>query len=384
VSTGYGAEFVLIRTTPPRRAVVAYVEPNSPAAAANVTRGMEVLAIDGVDFVNDNSTSGVQLLQRALAPTVGGQSFNFTFRPRSGTGSQMVALTSAAITSTPVLAVRQLPGNVGYVLFNSHIATSERGLAEAFVALRNAAVTDLVLDLRYNGGGLLGVASELSYMIGGTRVAGKTFERLQFNSKYPSTNPVIGGALAPTPFFDRTQGYSLASGQALPTLSLARVFVLTSADTCSASESIINGLSGAGVQVIQIGETTCGKPYGFYPTDNCGTTYFSIQFRGLNEAGFGDYVDGFSPVRTTGDARANLRGCEVADDFSRELGDAGEARLAAALTYAREGRCPVGVRGSDAGEGPRVSAAQESGEGLPVRLPETPWKDNRILDPARR
>ena len=69
----------------------------------------------------------------------------------------------------------------------------------------------------------------------------------------------------------------------MPTLNLTRVYVLTTADTCSASESIINGLKGAGVTVNQIGVTTCGKPYGFYPQDNCGTTYFSIEFRGVNE-----------------------------------------------------------------------------------------------------
>ena len=59
----------------------------------------------------------------------------------------------------------------------------------------------------------------------------------------------------------------------------------------------MNGLRGVGVEVIQIGSTTCGKPYGFYPTDNCGTTYFTIQFKGVNDAGFGDYSDGFSPAQ---------------------------------------------------------------------------------------
>jgi hypothetical protein len=73
------------------------------------------------------------------------------------------------------------------------------------------------------------------------------------------------------------------------------VFVLTSADTCSASESIVNGLRGAGVTVHLVGSTTCGKPYGFYPQDNCGTTYFAIQFQGVNFLGFGDYADGFTP-----------------------------------------------------------------------------------------
>ena len=58
--------------------------------------------------------------------------------------------------------------------------------------------------------------------------------------------------------------------------------VLTGPDTCSASESVINGLRGVDVEVNLIGGPTCGKPYGFYPQDNCGTTYFAIQFQGVN------------------------------------------------------------------------------------------------------
>ena len=69
----------------------------------------------------------------------------------------------------------------------------------------------------------------------------------------------------PVPFHVRTQGFSGPEGQPLPTLNLSRLFVLTSPNTCSASEAIINGLRGVGVQVVQIGTTTCGKPYGFYP-----------------------------------------------------------------------------------------------------------------------
>ena len=91
------------------------------------------------------------------------------------------------------------------------------------------------------------------------------------------------------PFHSTTQGFSATPGQPLPTLNLPRVFVLTGPDTCSASESIINSLRGIGVEVVQIGSTTCGKPYGFYPQDNCGTTYFSIEFRGVNAMNFGDY-----------------------------------------------------------------------------------------------
>ena len=124
----------------------------------------------------------------------------------------------------------------------------------------------------------------------------------------------------------------MAAGQALPTLNLSRVFVLTGSGTCSASEAVINGLRGVGVEVIQIGSTTCGKPYGFYAEENCGTTYFSIQFRGVNEANFGDYTDGFSPAAVD-DGEANVRGCQEPDDYSEQLGNPAENRLEVALAY---------------------------------------------------
>jgi carboxyl-terminal processing protease len=94
--------------------------------------------------------------------------------------------------------------------------------------------------------------------------------------------------------------------------------------------------------VIQIGTTTCGKPYGFYPQDNCGTTYFSIEFRGINAQGFGNYPDGFSPSNSNAAANgATLPGCQVADDFTHALGDPAEARLSAALTYTSNAVCPT-------------------------------------------
>ncbi len=98
--------------------------------------------------------------------------------------------------------------------------------------------------------------------------------------------------------------------------------MLTTDDTCSASEAFMNGLRGIDVEVIQIGGKTCGKPYGFYPQDNCGTTYFSIQFSGINFKGFGDYADGFNPTNSPVFA-ADVKGCPVADDFSKVLGDPG-------------------------------------------------------------
>ena len=153
----------------------------------------------------------------------------------------------------------------------------------------------------------------------------------------------------------------------LPHLDLPSVFILTSGGTCSASESVINSLMGVDVQVIQIGGTTCGKPYGFYPQDNCGNTYFSIEFQGVNAKGFGDYADGFIP----GGGGSNPAGCQVADDFGHQLGDPAEAQLAAALAFGASGTCPA----------PPAAAALREGGGLRgnAQLFKPEWRMNRIL-----
>ena len=119
------------------------------------------------------------------------------------------------------------------------------------------------------------------------------------------------------------------------------MFVLSGPGTCSASEAVINGLRGIDVEVVLVGATTCGKPYGFYPQDNCGTTYNTVQFRGVNAKGFGDYADGFTPANAPGAASTKIPGCAVEDDFAHQFGDPAEARLAAALGYREEGSCPA-------------------------------------------
>jgi hypothetical protein len=272
--------------------------------------------------------------------------------------------------------IRTRSGSVGYLLFNDHIATAEPLLVSAFSELQGAGVSDVVLDIRYNGGGYLDMAAQVAYMVAGPGpTAGKGFETTVFNDKYPTTDPIRARPLTPVPFHTTTLGFSGPSGQPLPTLNLPRIFVLTSPNTCSASEAIVNGLRGVGVEVIQIGTTTCGKPYGFYPQDNCGTTYFTIQFQGQNAQGFGDYSDGFSPANTAGGAGVAVPGCSVGDDFSRALGDPREARLSAALSYRDSGTCPPPATSSS---NPDLVQGASSTDGLSHK---SPWRENRIYRP---
>ncbi len=243
VAVGYGAEWALLQNRPPRRLLVAYLEPGSAAAAAGLRRGAEILTADGVDVVNANDQAGVDSLNAALFPSVAG-SHTFTVRDPGATTTRSITMTASAVTSVPVQNVRTFPtgsGVVGYLLFNDHIATAERQLIDAFNQLQAASVADLVIDLRYNGGGYLDLASEVAFMVAGPgRTASKAFERQAFNDKYSATNPITGGAITPVPFHSTARGFSVSTGTALPTLNLARVYILTGPGTCSASESIIN------------------------------------------------------------------------------------------------------------------------------------------------
>lgn len=386
VDVGYGADFDIIAGTPPRDVVVAYTEPGSPAAVApaSLTRGAEILTIDGVDLVNADDQASVNTLNAGLAPQTVGESHVFSILDPGASTPRTVTLAAINVTSTPVQDVHTIitadGGLVGYMLFNDHIATAEEELVTAFSQLKSAGVTDLVLDIRYNGGGYLDIASEVAYMIAGAApTTGQTFDLQQFNSKYPTADPVTGQTITPVGFHSTTQGYSTTAGLALPTLNLPRVFVLTTASTCSASEAIINSLQGVNVQIIQIGSTTCGKPYGFYPQDNCGTTYFSIEFQGVNAKGFGDYPDGFTPQNTVGTQGIPVPGCSVADDFTHALGDSSEGLLSSALGYRLTSACPAPT-----GIAPVPPLA--AGAYLPPRANGTVvksiWQQNRIQRPA--
>ena len=377
-SAGYGPQWEIIGDgRPPRDVRIAWMEGSVPADAteSSLGRGAQLLAVDGVDMVNGSDTA---TLNAGLFPSTVGEHHAFTVSGPGALGQRTVSLVSENVTPASVRAVQSLVqpgGTVGYMQFNDHLAASEAQLVSAFTTLASAGVTDLVLDIRYNGGGYLDIASEVAYMVaGGSRTAGKTFELTKFNSKYPATDPVQKVAITPVGFFSSAQGFS-AGSVALPTLNLGRVFVLTGSGTCSASEAIINSLRGIGVTVIQVGSTTCGKPYGFYPQDNCGTTYFSIEFQGVNATGFGNYPDGFTPQNSglVVDPLAQLPGCSVADDYAHQLGDPAEGRFAAALAYRVDGICHVPASGI----APRQFAQQRPQAGGELTRPQV--REIRLL-----
>ena len=360
---GYGIRWSVQQAAPPRELIVAYTEPGSPATVpgADIARGARILAINGIDLVHEIDPQRIDAMLRALQPRTAGVSTQFTVLDAGMSVPRNVTLRSAQVTSWPVQNIKTVEGpngrTVGYLQFNDHMRTAEPQLALAIATLRNEGATELVVDLRYNGGGYLYIDSQLAYMIAGeVNSHGKVFERAIFNDKIEAR----GRGLPPMPFLSAGSGNSMPTGLPLPSLDLRRVFVLTGSDTCSASESLINGLQGIDIEVVKIGATTCGKPYGFLPEENCGNTYFSIQLQSENAKGFGDYADGMQPT------------CSVPDDFTQALGDPREARLAAALHYMASGACPAPSAVADArqlrGTQPRSGPMLRPLQGLHQRI----------------
>lgn len=369
---GYGAELAIIRGGPPRDIRVAYTEPNSPASTpisgvVPLPRGARILQINGQDIVNGfNTQAQLPALNELLFPSTSGEDRTFLVQDVDGT-QRSFTITTADITEKPVLTTQVISsggGTVGYIAFNTFSPfASQEEIILAMRDMQTAGVDDLVLDLRYNGGGLLAVAAQTAYMIAGaSRTSGNDFERFIFNDDAGNLNPVDGTPNDPFPFFNTVLNFGvplttnqLSFGEFLPQLNLNRVYILSTGGTCSASEAVINGLRGIDVEVVLIGDTTCGKPYGFFPQDNCGRTYYTIQFQGANNKDFAAYADGFVPNNSSAVFGVKIPGCVVADDFTKALGDPTEALLAAALNYRLNGTCPANT------VAPKTLVASKSG-----------------------
>jgi C-terminal processing protease CtpA/Prc len=315
-SLGYGVSVAGLEVSgrPDQPLYVRYVEALSPAALAGVKRGDRVLSLNGVpssDVISRNDFS-------ALTASAEGQTLVLGLQ-QAGAAST-VTLSSRAYNLTPVSqdAIVTTPGGVklGYLVVKDMISQVNAPLDAAFGRFRTAGVQGVVLDLRYNGGGLVSVASTIGSYLAGPRANGRVFTSLLYNDRRAATNNTVYRFNTPAQAVDAP-----------------RVWVLAGARTCSASELVINGLRGAGLDVVVVGDTSCGKPVGFLPTSQCGTTFNAVNFESVNDRGEGRYVDGIAPT------------CRLAEDFTTPLGSTAEPLLAAALRHADTGVCPAVAAG---------------------------------------
>ncbi|MBL8311254.1 MAG: hypothetical protein JNL19_12570 [Burkholderiales bacterium] len=309
--------------------VIRRVEPNTPASRAGLNRGTLISAING-QAVGPSLTSAQY---SALYPTVSGTITTLTVKLRGASQWTTVALladlasSGVEITVDNALLLTSSNGKkVGYFAFHGFYSQSSAELVSTLTAMKSAGVQDVVLDLRYNGGGYVAVANELASMLGGDRVRGQVFNKTRFTELQPGT--------ASSELFD-VMGVPEASRLHLP-----RLFVLVTNRSASASELVINSLKPF-LDVVLIGSTTYGKPVGSYlhpftRSGNCGQMYAMIGFEGVNACDSGQYYNGIAPT------------CFVLDDLSRDLGDVNELMLAGALRYADTGTCASSAAAQDA------------------------------------
>lgn len=329
---GYGLGLYNGSLVPPRDVNVAYVEAGSPAELAGMKRGEKIVKVDNIDIVNDNTASGVDAINEGLFPSQINQVHTIETLPNGASQTKKYVLQSASVVEKPVYFSKVIAtdtGNIGYVVFNSHVDTAEAQMADVISSFKAQNVSDVVLDLRYNGGGYIYIASDVGYMLAGAKSEGKIFDQLTFNDKIGKDKPINFLSVGSSGATQNTK---------LPTLDLTKVYIISGPHTCSASESIINGLRGVDVEVILVGTQTCGKPYGFQSRDNCGTTYSSINFSSSNAKGYGDYSEGFFPA-SVDNGLDQIAGCSVGEDLTHDLGDINEKKLAAVLSYRSTKTC---------------------------------------------
>jgi len=288
---------------------VAEAYAGSPAAEAGLRRGDFVLSING-RAIADLLRSGD--IATIFGPAEIGVVVTLSWRSRSDGRTRDASLAKRAVTiptvsATGVYDLRRGP-RVGYVFFRNFVQPSTAALDAAFATLRDAGAQELVLDLRYNGGGLISVARHLGGLIGAGATDGQVFVELFHNDKNQSRNSTLR--------FERPAA----------AIGFTRLVVITTRGSASASESVINGLRPF-MPVTLVGDATYGKPVGQYGFDFCDKTLFPVSFETRNARGQGDYYAGIPAD------------CAAGDDLEHAVGDPDEASLAEALDYLRSGRC---------------------------------------------
>ncbi len=285
------------------------VYPSSPASEAGLLRGHYLTAVNGraVEELLRTDELGVE-----LGPSEIGYTLSISFRSSRADGeerSETVTkrpVTIPTVSQTVVFDVDGLP--VGYLRFRNFVQPSFSALDDAFAEFHRQGVTDLILDLRYNGGGIIDVARHLGSLIGGMHTNTRVFVEFVFNDKNTSLNQAQR-------FLDPAQ-----------TLDLPRVVVITTGASASSSELVINGLRPF-IPVTIVGSTSFGKPVGQSGFEFCDRILWPATIKLANARGEGDYFDGFPPD------------CGAGDELSRPLGHPEEDSLEEALHFLRTGSC---------------------------------------------
>ncbi|MCW8879203.1 MAG: S41 family peptidase [Kangiellaceae bacterium] len=287
--------------------VINFVYDNSAVGQAGIIRSDRILAVDGVSSQELIDTIG---LSEQLASINEGESATFTIQS-IGAEPRDVILTKGLVTMNTVLkaeVVENQGRSIGYVAVSNFIENTSPDFTEVATTFNNASIDELVLDLRYNGGGRVSAALTVASLIGGASTNGNNFAKYIHNDKYIADNR------------------SILFSELSDAMNLSRVYVLTTDSTCSASELVMNSLSPF-ADVIRIGGTTCGKPIGFYGKTFCEKLIQPIELEIRNHFDEGGYFDGLTPT------------CEQEDIVSTDFANVQDAMFAHAIYHMDNAAC---------------------------------------------
>ena len=276
------------------------VERTSPAGIAGIRRGWKITKINGSTNI---ATSNADFISNAVWNSSNG---NFTFQKPDGSTVD-IGLTSATYQEHPVYldTVYTISSKkIGYLSFNSFLGDTNQVYSEfsrVFNKFANAGISDLIVDLRYNGGGYVSVQQKLADWLAPSSANGQLMMKEQFNDKY-------------------TQYNSVDNFNKLGSLNLSKIYFIVSHNTASASELLINNLKPF-VNVQLVGPSkTYGKPVGFFPIDDGDWYIFPVSFRSTNNQGQGNYFNGMD------------LNSQVADGLDKDWGDVTETCLQSAIS----------------------------------------------------
>lgn len=326
----------------------------APALAAGIDRGAELLAIGTSTNNLETVTSlfaqgGAAAVSNALGPSTAGTSRVLRFRDAAGVEiTTTVSKADFAIQPvSPRYGVQIIDNGgtqVGYINLRTFIDSAEQQLRDAFLQFRNAGVTELVIDLRYNGGGLVRTAELFADLLGRDRFTNEVQGVTRFRASKSSNNETRNF---------QTQAQSIA-----PT----RIAFITTGGSASASELVINAMIPYhDANMALVGSNTFGKPVGQIGLDRtaCDDRFRIIAFATENADGNANYFDGLASSLTNS--------CQAVDDISFPLGDPGEASTARALGFLSGAACtPISslLDGATASTTKATSAQRE-----PLSLP---------------
>jgi carboxyl-terminal processing protease len=306
LSSGIGGDFgmnVFFLTNDNLR--VSYVERESPAGKAGIKRSWHIKQINGNTNVNASNAAGI--IQAIYQSTTG----TFLFGRPNGSDTT-ITLKASSYKEHPLLfdsVYTTGSHKTGYFVFNSFLGDTneiKNEFIRVFDKFNTRQVQDVVVDLRYNGGGYVSVQNLLANYLVPDAGNNEIMLKEEFNDKYAA--------------YDVTERFTKKGN-----LNLNRLFFIVSQNTASASELLINSLMPY-MEVQLIGPShTHGKPVGFYPIPVFDWYIFPVSFRTVNKNGEGNYFNGLS------------LNYQIADGLDKDWGDAGEGCLRSVMNYISNG-----------------------------------------------